>query len=187
MTEPSDRELWDERHARARGEPLRPADAFVLEVLDDLGPGAGRTALDLACGTGRHALALAERGFRVEAWDVSPVGLAVSSERALARGLAVETRLVDLAEELPPVPPVSLVVVVDFLDRALFGRLRQLVRPGGNVVVATFTRDWPDAHPSPRFRLERAELAAGLPGLERVRHVELGGRAGLWARAREES
>ncbi len=162
---PSDRERWNARHAAAAGQTLRPPDPFVVQVLDELGPGGGRFAIDLACGTGRHALALAERGRAVEAWDVSAEALA----------------------QLPPgAPGAQLVVVVNFLDRGLFARLASLLAPGGSAVIATFTRDFPEPHPSPRFRLERGELTHDLPGLERLRAVEGGGRAGLWARRRED-
>jgi len=183
----SDRERWDLRHTSERGSPPRAPDAFVVEVLDRLGPGAGRSALDVACGTGRHSLLLAERGWDTRSWDVSPVGLAILAERAHAKGLRIETRLVDLAAAVPAERELSLVIVVDYLDRDLFGRLGRLVRPGGDVVIATFTEDWPATHPSPRFRLRRGELGDGVPGLLTVAHRESQGRVGLWGRAREDS
>lgn len=183
---PSDRERWNARHAAAAGQTLRPPDPFVVQVLDELGPGGGRFAIDLACGTGRHALALAERGWAVEAWDVSAEALAQLCERARERGLEIGTRVVDLAQLPPGAPGAQLVVVVNFLDRGLFARLASLLAPVGSAVIATFTRDFPEPHPSPRFRLERGELTHDLPGLERLRAVEGGGRAGLWARRRED-
>ena len=48
-------------------------------------------ALDLATGTGRHALRLAEAGFEVDALDISAVALGMARERAAARGLRVNT------------------------------------------------------------------------------------------------
>ncbi|MCL4749939.1 MAG: methyltransferase domain-containing protein [Myxococcales bacterium] len=182
----TDRERWDERHRVERARPARAPDGFVVEVLHALGPGAGRRALDLACGTGRHALLLAQLGWATEAWDVSPVALEVLAERARASGLGVETRAVDLCDRWPELDPPDLLVVVDFLDRALYAALPSRVRPGGSVVLATFTEDWPEAHPSPRFRLKNGELSAGVPGLRTLGSVESGGRAGLWAR-REDS
>ena len=76
--------------------------------------------------------------------------------------------------------------MVDFLDRDLLDRLPELLAPGGAALLSTFTEDWPGSHPSPRFRLKKSELTLLLPGLERVRCVESGGRVGLWARARED-
>ena len=179
----SDRERWDARHAEQSGQAPRTADPFVRGVLAELGPGANRRALDLASGTGRHALLMAQLGWRVEAWDVSPVALGIVRERAEAQHLSVGTRVADLTELPRGTPAASLVVVVDLLDRDLLARLPELLAPGGAALLSTFTEDWPGSHPSPRFRLKKSELTLLLPGLERVRCVESGGRVGLWARA----
>ena len=51
-----------------------------------------RRALDLGCGVGRHALALADAGFEVDAFDGSETGLAVLSDTAASRGLRLSTK-----------------------------------------------------------------------------------------------
>jgi ubiquinone/menaquinone biosynthesis C-methylase UbiE len=64
-----DRERWNERHLRRIGLTPRPS---VLQ----LPPAAtGQVALDVACGQGRHVLALAQRGYDVVAMDISTVAL----------------------------------------------------------------------------------------------------------------
>jgi ubiquinone/menaquinone biosynthesis C-methylase UbiE len=40
--------------------------------------------LDLGCGTGRHSLFLAERGFEVYATDMSPIAVKIAAEKAAA-------------------------------------------------------------------------------------------------------
>jgi SAM-dependent methyltransferase len=54
------------------------------------GDGAGRKALDLACGPGRHAVALASRGFAVTGVDRSDFLLGHARERASRAGQNVE-------------------------------------------------------------------------------------------------
>lgn len=174
----TDRKRWDERHTASRGLPIAAPDSFVVSALDAIGD--AKSALDLACGTGRHALFLAERGHRMEAWDVSPIALGILGERAVARGLRVETREVDLMSEPGPDPRFDLVLCVDFLSRPLFRSLHGLLNKGGSAIVTTFTLDFPGPHPSPRFRLARGELES-LPGLVTKRAVEDAGRAGIWA------
>ena len=181
-----DRARWDAKHrADAHSAPADP-DPWIASVLESMledRPAPGR-ALDLACGRGRHALVLARRGFAVEGWDVSPVALRLLRDAARREGLEVATRLVDLARGLPQdAPRFDLVLVVRFLDRKLYPELHRLIAPGGELLLTTFTRDWPKASPSARFRLARGELAEGLPGLETVAYEERGGLARLRSRA----
>jgi len=184
-----DRARWDEKYRGSLGRESRPPDPFVVACLDELdGPGlaGARRALDLAAGAGRHALELARRGYRVAAWDVSPVGLELLRRAASGSGFALETRAVDLLDpELELAPDYDLVCVVDFLDRPFWNRISGLVRPGGHVIARTFTRDWPGPKPPAPYRLAPGELGAGLPGLETLRTEEAAGRAGLLARRRQ--
>ncbi len=61
--------------------------AFLLENLD-LAPGAA--ILDVGCGTGRHAVELGKRGFRVTGLDLSEGMLAQAREKAERAGVVVE-------------------------------------------------------------------------------------------------
>ncbi|GAA2788537.1 class I SAM-dependent methyltransferase [Streptomyces showdoensis] len=63
----------------------KPDENLVGYLDGGLVPTGGR-ALDLGCGPGRNALHLAERGFRVDAVDLSPGALAWARERAQEAG-----------------------------------------------------------------------------------------------------
>src|SRR5258708_19924465 len=77
---------WNARYCAAAEEaPAEPAE-FVRELLPLLPLGR---ALDLACGTGRHALLLASRQQPVTAVDSSDVALAILARRARASHCAV--------------------------------------------------------------------------------------------------
>ncbi len=80
-----DASTWDERYRSAElvwgGGPNR----WVEQEVADLP--AGR-ALDLACGEGRNALWLADRGWRVTAVDFSPV--AIEKARRLQQAVAAD-------------------------------------------------------------------------------------------------
>jgi len=86
-------EAWDKRWATAEGRAdwLEP-EPDVIALLPELKARGARTALDLGCGVGRHALLLAEHGFAVEAIDGSAKGLAVVRETARARGISLGVR-----------------------------------------------------------------------------------------------
>jgi SAM-dependent methyltransferase len=76
-----DAEAWDERYAASDLVWSASPNQFVAAELAALPPGR---ALDVACGEGRNAVWLAERGWRVTAVDFSRV--------ALEKGQAVQRR-----------------------------------------------------------------------------------------------
>ncbi len=63
--------------------------ADVDGIVSRLGLQAGARVLDLACGHGRHAIPLAERGFRVTGYDLSEAMLERARTDAIARGIEV--------------------------------------------------------------------------------------------------
>ncbi|MET0839223.1 MAG: class I SAM-dependent methyltransferase, partial [Marmoricola sp.] len=67
-----DAAAWDERYAATDLVWSAGPNQFVEQALADLPPGR---ALDLACGEGRNARWLAERGWQVTALDWSAVGV----------------------------------------------------------------------------------------------------------------
>ena len=86
-------EAWDKKWEtdEGRADWLEP-EPDVIALLPELLARGTRTALDLGCGVGRHALLLAEHGLVVEAIDGSATGLAVARETAQARGIALGLR-----------------------------------------------------------------------------------------------
>ena len=86
-------EVWDKKWEtdEGRADWLEP-EPDVIALLPELQARGTRTALDLGCGVGRHALLLAEHGLVVEAIDGSATGLAVARETAQARGIALGMR-----------------------------------------------------------------------------------------------
>lgn len=135
----------------------------ALDALAGLPWAAPRRALDLACGRGRHALLLAAHGFAVDAVDFARPALSTLRREASARHLPVHCVAADVTSWPLPVGRYGLVVVVDFLERALFPALRAAVAPGGALLYETQRRD-NDPHAAlarrPEFLLAPGELDA---------------------------
>jgi len=97
-----DARAWDERYAASELVWSARPNQFVESELADLVPGR---ALDLACGEGRNALWLAERGWEVTAVDFSLVGLdkgrSLQTRHERGRDLRVEWVHADVLEHSP--------------------------------------------------------------------------------------
>lgn len=70
-----------------------------VDFFIDLFPlGKGSKILDVGCGTGRHSVELAQRGFQVTGLDFSPGMLAVAREKASRHGVSVDLIEADATE-----------------------------------------------------------------------------------------
>ena len=119
-------------------------------------------ALDVACGSGRHAVWLAALGLHVLAVDRSATAIAGLSAHPLASAGSIDAQVGDLETgELGIAPDAyDVVVVTHYLHRPLFPQLVAALRPGGVLVYETFTtaqaaRGKPT---SPEFLLRPGEL-----------------------------
>ncbi len=130
-----------------------------------LPPPAAGPVLDLACGSGRATVWLAEQGWRVTGVDHQPEAL------DLARRLAAESRVHPILlnrdlrrPENLPTGPWAAVLLFRYLDRALLGRLPAVLQDRAVVMLRTF-RDAPGyiGNPQPRHRLARNEALSLLP------------------------
>jgi len=167
---------WNERYRRGEHSQDAP-EAFLVgcSVYWDLS--GSRVALDLACGAGRHAVYLAEQGFKTTAIDFAQAGLEIVKSRAAERGLAFETQQMDLEASSVNLGEAvfDLVVVVHFLHRPLFAAIKRTLRPGGLVIYKTYTRDQlvlADGPTNPAYVLEPNELLREFSDYRVLRYEE---------------
>ncbi|WP_180357754.1 class I SAM-dependent methyltransferase [Streptomyces sp. NP160] len=126
---------WDAKHRdRPVHDDVDPSvRAACLPLAAAARPGG---AVDLACGTGRHARWLAQRGWDVVGVDSSPGGLEVAARAAREQGVGQRCRWVAAdARTWQPEAPVALVVVAFVALPRLVERAAQWLVPGGRVVV----------------------------------------------------
>ena len=164
---------WDERFASGEY-PRAPEPSPVLRAYEPSLPG-GR-ALDVAAGTGRNAVFLADRGYHVDALDASAEGLRIVRERAAERGTAdrIETIEGDVTTHEFPTETYDLVTMSYFHTLDRFADLVASLRPDGYLFVEGHLRS---AEPSPsgpsddRYRFAANELLRAGLGLS-VRYYD---------------
>lgn len=131
-------ELYDLFYA---AKPYAEEAAFVHGCLSRFGDGQSQRLLELACGTGAHALPLEKLGYKIVAVDSSKDMLAVAQRKATAVASHVEFICQDMrALDLPSQQPfdavvclfdaIGYVVTNDGLTQVLQG-VRRYLRPGG--------------------------------------------------------
>ncbi len=140
MMVPEDRERWNKKHSITHNES---GPAPFLEWIFHQGPwriSPGK-ALDVATGKGRHAQFLAERGFAVEAIDISEVALGEARRLAEEKGLSISFRQVNL--DLCELPEVTydLILNFNFLQRSLIPKMKKALKLGGYIVFDTYLID----------------------------------------------
>jgi tellurite methyltransferase len=120
---------WDLRYRSSKDLEAEPTP-LVLQAVGRLQPGK---ALDLACGSGRNALWLAEQGWSVTALDGAPAAIEILRRRAEERSLHLEARVADLEKGEYRIEPGAwdLITICCYLQRDLFEPAKQGLRPGG--------------------------------------------------------
>lgn len=133
-----------------------------VERLAQEGAFYGRV-LDVGCGTGENALAIAAHGQVVVAIDVAASAVESGQEKASARGLPVEflvgdaLQLADLGREFDSVLDCGLFHTFDDAERLLYvASLAAVVVPGGTLNLLCFNDTTPDGD-GPR-RVSQREL-----------------------------
>ncbi len=175
-----DSRAWDARYAAADTLWSFTPNRFLVGEVEGLPPGR---ALDLACGEGRNALWLAERGWRITAVDFAEVALARGKERADRLGVEIDWVAADVLEWTPPEAAFDLVAIfyLHLVGERLAPVLRRAaaaVAPGGVLLVvghdSSNLTDGTGGPQDPALLYTPDDLVAALPGLrieraERVR------------------
>ncbi len=138
---------WEERY-RQPGYfcGTRPTE-FLQEHFSELPRGA---ALDLAMGEGRNALFLAQQGFSVTGIEKSPTAVAKARKRAHDLGVALACIQADLENYALPVEQYDVVLCFNYLQRNLFPAMVRALKPGGALMMETYTIEQAHAPRGPR-------------------------------------
>jgi hypothetical protein len=113
--------------------------------------------------------------------DISPVAIGQARQLADRAGVADRCRfeVFDLAERLPPGPPVALLLCHNFREPRLYNGMIERLAPGGLLAIATLSSVGAEAG---RFRAAPGELRQAFAELEILGQGEQSGQAWLLGR-----
>jgi tellurite methyltransferase len=155
--ERDEKTLWNRKYSEGSHQSLEPDPFLVTAYAEFIAGAEPGSALDVAGGIGRHALWLAERGWKVKLMDISEVGVDLARENVAARinpkltnlpsqQLAlsgkIDTEVADLrSRHVLGKAKYDLVLVIHYLQRSLFPALISALKPGGFLVYKTYTME----------------------------------------------
>ena len=131
------------------GRKFEVAEDEARGILDMAGLVKG-SVLDLACGPGRHAVALAKEGFQVTGVDLSPFLLQKAVNLARAESVDVEWVQEDMRRFLRPQAfdlVISMFTSFGYFDdkredMTVLRNVHRSLREGGALVIETMGKEW---------------------------------------------
>ena len=133
-----DKEKWDVKYLK-KSQLLRPRKpSKILE--ECIAYCKGTKALDLACGSGRNAIFLAECGFDVDALDIAKVAIEALDAEAKKKNLLskINASQVDLDAYEIKENIYDIIVMSNFLDRAVLESAMSALKKDGILFVETY-------------------------------------------------
>jgi SAM-dependent methyltransferase len=183
----SDKNHWEKRYSGDGYEPNRHPSALLNKWLGERSPG---TALDLASGTGRNALYLAEQGYDVTAIEISPLAVNLAEQAARKQGLKIKWIVADLDDYVIQEQYDLIIISFFYVNKNMVLPIINALKKGGlllyeNHMLSPFSAE--EETRKHRFHLRPGELRQLFQGLKYLHYEELqvdaeGGRPSYLAR-----
>lgn len=159
-----DKERWNKRHVE---KPMRENIEPIVEKYASIAT-VGQ-ALDIACGTGRNTHFLAEKGFVVDAVDLSDYALSQIQDVKTINKIEADLDSYNLSFN-----KYDLIININYLNRRFFPQIKESLRKDGVVIFETFIVAHGDFNnpKNPEFLLRENELLHAFIGLNIVYYEE---------------
>lgn len=148
----ADKERWN-----AKYQDNKIPNTPIKLLSDSIHEAKGKSALDIACGLGRHSKYLAQHGFSVDALDISSVAI-----ESLKDAINIDAKEVDFDSYTLAENSYDLIICSYFLERKLFSQMIHALKPQGILLLETFLQHPNNERKSanPHFLLQEGELEA---------------------------
>ncbi|WP_171012971.1 methyltransferase domain-containing protein [Arcobacter arenosus] len=164
-----DKEKWDKKYNETpRLMKDRTPSPKVVEAIQYT---RGKKALEIACGTGRNSIFLAENRFEVEAFDISEVAINHLKKQNIKNLTAIQKDLENFDIEKNSF---DLIVQTNYLDRKIFPNLKEALKKDGIIVIETYMNHKENEKPpsNPLFLLKENELKEIFSDFEIIKYDE---------------
>ena len=124
-----DREKWNSKYLKSNGnsDPSEILEKYIYLV-------SHGNALDLACGNGRNSRFLAQKGFQVDAVDISNVAI----NHLAGQDPRINVICQDIDTWQIPQDRYQIIINIRFMDRRLFPMIQNGLKPGGTIIFESF-------------------------------------------------
>ena len=149
-------QTWDERYDQESDFSKEPS-LFLKKKIHQLPRGK---ALDLAMGTGRNSIFMAENGYMVDGIDSSEVAVEKVRSFAERESLPIDAKQADLTNYQIVENTYDVILNFYFLERSLFPNIMNGLKQGGMLLFETYTIEQPEyGRPhNPAYLLKPNEL-----------------------------
>ncbi|MCD4848633.1 MAG: methyltransferase domain-containing protein [Candidatus Aegiribacteria sp.] len=171
----NDPEYWEANRSfiwsKERIEMSEAAAAGIAKLLD-MEP--GESILDLACGFGRHSLALSKQGYSVTGIDLNAGFIQEASRKSLDMKLDARFLCADMRDFVEPDSFENIIIMYNSFgyfqnpldDRKVLENCFQSLKPGGKLLLQDVTRECIIAYRSSRCSRDWHEESDGTIRLE---------------------
>lgn len=164
-----DKEKWDKKYNET---PKLMEDRTPSpKVLEAIKYTKGNKALEIACGTGRNTIYLAQNGFEIDAFDISDVAIKHLKKQNIKSINAMQK---DLESFSPNKNLYDLIVQTNYLDRDIFPSLKDSLKKDGIIIIETYMNHKENEKPpsNPLFLLQENELKEIFSDFEILKYDE---------------
>ncbi len=160
----SDKERWNKRYQE------KPFRDYVEPIIEKyIGEANVGYALDIACGQGRNTHFVADRGFEVDAIDLSDYALSRVKDDAKIHKIEVDLDAYNLEKN-----KYDLIINMNYLNRRFYHQIKEALKPNGVLIFETFIiahGDF-DNPQNPEYLLRQNELLHAFIGLDIIYYEE---------------
>jgi len=123
-----DKQKWNEKYKESEiSDRVTP---IIEKYIEHVNVGQ---AIDLACGTGRNTHFLAERGFNVDAVDISDYALSKIKNSSTINKIDTDLDKYNITPK-----KYDLIVNINYLNRRLVSQMKDALKPEGVIIFETF-------------------------------------------------